>query len=88
MAEVKPVRTEAGSQLAEVRAVGGWREGVRWRGRGRSGGQIEPVKARVAGVQRSVLQTASGPQSPRPGWVISASVAGAPGAAWEDRPPS
>lgn len=66
MAEVKPVRTEAGSQLAEVRAVGGWREGVRWRGRGRSGGQIEPVKARVAGVQRSVLQTASGPPEPPP----------------------
>lgn len=52
MAEVKPVRTEAGSQMAEVRAVGGWREGVKRRDRGRRGGQIAQVKARVAGVQR------------------------------------
>lgn len=52
MAEVKPVRTEAGSQMAEVRSVGGWREGVKRRDRGRSGGQIAQVKARVAGVQR------------------------------------
>ena len=61
MAEVKPVRTEAGRQMAEVRTVGGWREGVKRPGRGRNGDQIAQVKAGVAGVQRSVLQTASGP---------------------------
>ena len=66
MAEVKPVRTEAGRQMAEVRTVGGWRKGVKRRGRGRSGGQIAQVKAGVAGVRGQCCRRPVGPPEPPP----------------------